>query len=184
MTIDVRSYDYKKQISLSKHQQVFYASEGMIGAIPMLYFSYGSFLDSETLRRHCPSARFATRAVLPNFDVQFNFMSKTYGGGVTGVEPAPGKAARGVVYEVSPEEMNHLDTIEGIPEGIYYRQKVLVLDEGGKLLEAETYRTTDPEGPYTPTRRYLGLMIKGAKEQGLDPDYIEELEELYATLEK
>jgi hypothetical protein len=80
--------------------------------------------------------------------------------------------------------MNYLDTIEGVPEGIYYRQKVLVLDEGGKLLLAETYRTTDPEGPYTPTKRYLDLMIKGAKKHGLDPDYIKELEELYATLEK
>jgi gamma-glutamylcyclotransferase (GGCT)/AIG2-like uncharacterized protein YtfP len=150
----------------------------------MLYFSYGSFLDPETLRKHCPSARFATRAVLPNFEVQFNFMSKTYGGGVTGVEPAPGKAARGIVYDVSTEEMEYLDTIEGVPEGIYYRQKVLVLDERGKLLEADTYRTTDPKGPYTPTRRYLGLMINGAKEHGLDPDYIKDLEELYATLEK
>jgi hypothetical protein len=27
-------------------------------------------------------------------------------------------------------------------------------------------------------------MIKGANEHGLNPDYIEELEELYATLEK
>ncbi|GAG43899.1 unnamed protein product, partial [marine sediment metagenome] len=61
---------------------------------------------------------------------------------------------------------------------------VQVKDEKGNLMEAETYRTTDPKGPYTPTRRYLGLMIKGAKEHGIDPDYIKELEELYATLEK
>ena len=156
----------------------------MIGAIPMLYFSYGSFLDPETLRKHCPSARFVTRAVLPNFEVRFNFMSKTYGGGVTGVELAPGKAARGVVYDVSPEEIEMLDIVEGIPTGIYYRQTVTVVDEDGNHHQAETYRTTYPKGPYTPTRRYLGLMIKGAKEHGLDPDYIEELEELYATLKK
>ena len=137
----------------------------MIGAILMLYFSYGSFLDSETLRKHCPSAEFVSRAVLPDFEVQFNFMSKTYGGGVTGVEPAPGVIVRGVVYDVPMEELEYLDAIEGVPQGIYYR-------------------TTDPKGPYAPTRRYLGLMIKGAKEHGLDPDYIEELEELYATLEK
>jgi len=156
----------------------------MIGAIPMLYFSYGSFLDSETLRKHCPSAEFVSRAVLPDFEIQFNFMSKTYGGGVTGVEPAPGVIVRGVVYDVPMEELEYLDAIEGVPQGIYYRQKVQVIDEKGNLMEAETYRTTDPKGPYAPTRRYLGLMIKGAKEHGLDPDYIEELEELYATLEK
>jgi gamma-glutamylcyclotransferase (GGCT)/AIG2-like uncharacterized protein YtfP len=150
----------------------------------MLYFSYGSFLDSETLRRHCPSARFVARAVLPNFEVQFNYLSKTYGGGVTGVEPAPGKVARGVVYEVPPDEMKRLDVVEAVPEGFYYRQKVLVVDEAGKLLEAETYRTTDPRGPLTPTRRYVGLMIKGAKEHGMDPGYIESLEAQLSTLKK
>ncbi len=142
----------------------------------MLYFSYGSFLDSETLRRHCPGARFVVKAVLPNFEVQFNYMSRTYGGGVTGVEPAPGRKAQGVVYEVSPEEMEHLDVVEAVPEGYYYRQTVLIVDDGGNLLEAETYRTTNPGGPFKPTKRYVALMVKGAREHGMDPDYIRELE--------
>ncbi len=38
----------------------------------MLYFSYGS-LDSETLRRHCPKAVYKGMAILPNWEVQFNF---------------------------------------------------------------------------------------------------------------
>jgi len=135
------------------------------------------------LRRHCPRAKFVARATLPNFEVQFNYLSKTYGGGVTGVEPAPGKVARGVVYEVPPDEMEHLDVVEAVPQSLYYREKVLVVDEEGKLLEVETYRTTYPKGPFTPTRRYLGLMVKGAKEHGLDPEYIRELETLLSTLE-
>ncbi len=142
----------------------------------MLYFSYGSFLDFETLRGHCPGARFVARALLPNWEVQFNFMSRTYGGGVTGIEPAVGRVVRGVVYDVSPEEMMRLDEVEGVPEGLYYRQTLLVVDEEGKLLRAATYRTTNPRGPFKPTRRYLGLMVKGAREHGLDPQYIEELE--------
>ncbi len=150
----------------------------------MLYFSYGSFMDSETLRRHAPSARFVGRAVLPNYEVQFNFLSKTYSGGVTGIEPAPGKLTRGVVFDVSHEDLQHLDTIEGVPQGIYYRQRILVVDEAGKILEAETYRTTDPKGPFKTTRRYLGLMLEGAKEHGLDPVYVRELEELFATLDE
>ena len=150
----------------------------------MLYFAYGSFLDSETLMKHCPGARFVTRAVLPNFEVQFNFMSRTYGGGVTGVEPAPGKMARGVVYDVPPEEMERLDAVKAVPVSLYYRQRVLVVDEEGEFLKAETYGTTDPKGPFTPTRRYVGLMVKGAKEHGLDTEYVEELESLLSSLEK
>ena len=52
----------------------------------MLYFSYGSFLDSQTLRRHCPKAVYMGKAILPNWEVQFNFLSRTYNGGVTGIE--------------------------------------------------------------------------------------------------
>jgi len=150
----------------------------------MLYFSYGSFLDSETLKKHAPNAKYMKRAVLLDFEVQFNFLSKTYDGGVTGVEPVAGKKALGVVYDVPPDEIEKLDIVEGVPAGIYYRQTVTIVDEDGNEHRAETYRTTDPKGPFTPTRRYLGLMIKGAKEHGLDPDYIKELETLYATLEK
>ena len=150
----------------------------------MLYFSYGSFLDSETLKKHCSGARFVSRAILPNFEVQFNFFSKTYNGGVTGVEPSPGKMVHGVIYDLSLEELKHLDSIEGIPQGIYYRQKVLVVNEQGRLLTAETYRTTNPEGPFTPTKKYLELMLKGANEHALNTDYIKELEKLFAKLDK
>ena len=103
---------------------------------------------------------------------------------ITGVEPAIGKKALGVLYEVPSDEIEKLDVVEGVPAGIYYRETVVVIDEDGNEYRAETYRTTEPRGPFTPTRRYLGLMIKGAKEHSLDPDYIKELEDLYTTLEK
>ncbi len=144
----------------------------------MLYFSYGSFLDTETLLKHCPNAKYVGNAVLPNWEVQFNFLSRTYNGGVTGIEPASARLVRGVVYDVSDEELLKLDRIEGVPEGIYYRQTLYIVDESGKLLKAATYRTTNPKGPFKPTKRYLGLMIKGAKEHLLDPMYIQEIESL------
>ena len=150
----------------------------------ILYFSYGSFLDIENLKKYSPNVKYLKRAILFDFEVQFNFLSKTYDGGVTGVEPAAGKKALGVLYEVPLNEIEKLDIVEGVPAGIYYRQTVTVVTEDGKEHQAETYRTTDPKGSYTPTRRYLGLMINGAREHGLDPDYTKELEGLYATLEK
>lgn len=142
----------------------------------MLYFSYGSFLDSETLKKHCPKAVYKGKAILPNWEVQFNFMSRTYKCGVTGIEPAVAKLVRGILYDVNDEELLHLDSIEGVPEGIYYRQTIYVVEESGKALKAATYRTTNPKGPFKPTKRYVGLMINGAKEHGLDSDYIRELE--------
>jgi gamma-glutamylcyclotransferase len=144
----------------------------------MLYFSYGSFLDFETLKKHCPSAKIVARAVIPNWEVQFNFMSKTYNGGVTGIEPALNQVVYGVVYDVSEEEMIYLDTIEGVPSGIYYRHTITVVKDNGEILKAYTYRTTNPRGPFKPTKRYVGLMVKGAKEHGIEPDYVRKLESI------
>ena len=142
----------------------------------MLYFSYGSFLDSATLKRHCPKAVYKGKAMLPNWEVQFNFMSRTYKGGVTGIEPAAAKLVRGVLYEVDDDELLHLDSIEGVPDGIYFRQTIYVIDEAGKAVKAATYRTTNPKGPFKPTKKYVGLMISGAKEHDLDLAYVKELE--------
>jgi gamma-glutamylcyclotransferase (GGCT)/AIG2-like uncharacterized protein YtfP len=142
----------------------------------VLYFSYGSFLDYETLRKHCPKAIYKGNALLTNWELQFNFLSHTYNGGVTGIEPAPAKLVRGVLYEVNEEELLHLDSIEGVPEGIYYRQTIYVVDEVGKAVKTATYRTTNPKGPFKPTKRYIGLMISGAKKYDLDSEYIKELE--------
>lgn len=144
----------------------------------MLYFSYGSFLDFETLKKHCPNARIVGRAVLPNWELQFNFLSKTYDGGVTGIEPAIGRIVRGIIYDVPDEEMVKLDGVEGVPEGIYFRQTIIVVDEQGRPVKATAYRTTNPRGPYKPRRKYLDLMIKGARKHGLNEEYINELERI------
>jgi gamma-glutamylcyclotransferase (GGCT)/AIG2-like uncharacterized protein YtfP len=144
----------------------------------MLYFSYGSFLDTETLQKHCPNAKYVGKAALPNWEVQFNFLSRTYNGGVTGIEPAVAKLVRGVLYDVSDEELLTLDRIEGVHEGIYYRQTLYVVKDSGEFLKAVTYRTTNPRGPYKPTKLYLGLMIRGAKKHSLDGLYVEELESI------
>jgi hypothetical protein len=114
--------------------------------------------------------------MLPNWEVQFNFLSSTYKGGVTGIEPATARLTRGVLYEVNDEELLHLDKIEGVHDGIYYRQTIYIVDDEGNPVKAVTYRTTNPAGPFKPTKNYVGLMIRGAREHGLDPNYIKVLE--------
>lgn len=150
----------------------------------MFYYSYGSFLDIHTLQKHCPNATFVSKAVLLNFEVQFNFLSKKYNAGCTGVEYAPGKTVYGVIYEVSEEDMKYLDTIEGVPEGKYYRQTLIVVDEAGKFIPVEVYRTSHPSGPYRSCRLYVGKMLQGAKMHGLPDAYVEELQQLHDSLEQ
>ncbi len=143
----------------------------------MLYFTYGSFMDIDNLRKHAPSAKFVCKALIPNWEVQFNYYSKNYRGGVTGIEPALNRLVRGAVYEIPPDEMEHLDNIEGIPQGTYYRHPIMVVSEAGEPMLAHVYRTTNPRGPFKPTERYLRYMVDGAKSLGLPPEYIAKFEE-------
>ena len=151
----------------------------------MLYFTYGSFLNKDNLTKHCPSAEFVARAILPNFEVRFNYMSEDYQTGVTGAEFAPGKLAYGVLYEIPHEEIEKkLDVVESVPEGYYYRQTVMVVNDNGELVQAECYHTTEPKGPYKSNRTYENHMLKGAKDHNLNPAYIRELEDLYNSLDE
>jgi len=144
----------------------------------MLYFTYGSFMDIENLRKHAPSSKFVCKALIPNWEVQFNYYSTNYKGGVTGIEPALNKLVRGAVYEIPPNEMEHLDTIEGVPSGTYYRHPIMVVSEKGEPMLAHIYRTTNPRGPFKPTKKYLRYIIEGAKTLGLPEEYISQFSNL------
>lgn len=74
--------------------------------------------------------------------------------------------------------MVRLDEMENIPQGLYQRETFLVLGEDGRWHEADLYRVVKPEGPFTPARSYIELMIEGVEEHGLDPEYRKELVEL------
>jgi gamma-glutamylcyclotransferase len=148
----------------------------------MYHFAYGSNLSSKFLRRHCPNAEFVMRATLPNFRVEFRFYSESRNGGISSIVPYPSKLTRGVIYEVSEEDMQRLDELESVPEMLYVRERVLVLGEDKEYHKADLYRVVNPEGPFTPARSYIELMVEGAEEHGLDPEYIEHLRSLLGSL--
>ncbi|HEX9915527.1 MAG TPA: gamma-glutamylcyclotransferase family protein [Candidatus Bathyarchaeia archaeon] len=145
----------------------------------MFHFGYGSNLNQGFLRQYCPSARFVMKAYLPNYEVQFRFWSKRRQGGISTIIEKPGGLVHGVIYEVPEEELKVLDVLESVPQGLYRREAFLVLGEDGGWHEADLYRVARPQGPFTPSRGYVELMLSGAQEHGLDPGYIKKIEALY-----
>ena len=145
----------------------------------MFHFGYGSNLNQGFLRQYCPSARFVMKAYLPNYEVQFRFWSKRRQGGISTIIEKPGGLVHGVIYEVPEEELKVLDVLESVPQGLYRREAFLVLGEDGVWHEADLYRVARPQGPFTPSRGYVELMLSGAQEHGLDPGYIKKIEALY-----
>ncbi len=149
----------------------------------MYHFAYGSNLSSRFLRGHCPSARFVMRALLPNYRVEFRFYSERRQGGISSIVFHPGGLTRGVIYDVPEEEMLTLDVVESVPQGLYARERFLVLGEDMRLHGADLYRVVKPEGPFTPARNYVELMLEGAEEHSLDPEYVERLGRLLKSVE-
>jgi gamma-glutamylcyclotransferase (GGCT)/AIG2-like uncharacterized protein YtfP len=141
----------------------------------MYYYAYGSNLSTRYVRHYCPSAAFVMRADLPNYRVEFRHYSENRQGGISSIVEAPGQLVRGVIYDITEEELIELDILEGVPEGLYTRDTFLVQGEDGQWHEADLYRVAKPTGPYQPSKAYLDDMIEGAREHDLAPKYIEEL---------
>jgi hypothetical protein len=51
----------------------------------MYHFGYGSNLKFDFLKKMLPSAKFAMKGYLPNYEVQFPFLSKKWQGGCSGI---------------------------------------------------------------------------------------------------
>lgn len=148
----------------------------------MYHFGYGSNLNMEFLSEYVPSAEFVIKAYLPNYEVQFRFWSKKRQGGISSIIEKPGHLVHGVIYECDEEELKELDILESVPQGLYRRETFKVLGEDKEWYDADLYRVVNPQGPFTPARGYVDLMISGAKDHGLDPGYIQEIEAIYERL--
>ena len=139
-------------------------------------FAYGSNMKTAYLRESCPSVRAVQRAELPNQRIEFRRYSTNMGGGISTIMTAPGGLVRGVLFAVPAAELDALDVLENLPEGIYCRETHLVLGEDGAWHGADLYRVVKPDGPFQPADSYLDLMVTGAGEHGLPADYIAAIE--------
>jgi gamma-glutamylcyclotransferase (GGCT)/AIG2-like uncharacterized protein YtfP len=149
----------------------------------MHYYAYGSNLSTRYVRKYCPSATFVMKADLPNFRVEFRHYSQNRQGGISSIIEAPGELVQGVIYEIPEEEIAELDILESVPQGLYRRDRFLVLGKDGKWHRADLYRVAEPAGPYTPSKGYVDDMIEGAQEHGLEPGYVEKLVSLRSSLD-
>jgi hypothetical protein len=92
---------------------------------------------------------------------------------------APGELVHGALYEMTEQELIAMDNLEDCYKGTYKRETFLVLGEDGKWHKADLYRVIDPKGPFPPARSYVEIMLAGARELELDPEYIKKIEEHY-----
>ena len=152
----------------------------------MLYFAYGSNMDSAQMKCRCPLAKFVCRAKLPAHRLAFTRKSATRDCGVADVLPDHAKDVWGVVYELPDNELKNLDKREGYRPGKSYdqskytREDKYVWPDGDAIrpLLVALYRGNPQLDPPLPSDDYKRLIVDGAKHWNLPAEYIRELESI------
>lgn len=140
-----------------------------------LYFAYGSNLLSARLRERTPSARAVGVAVLPGYALRWH-KAGADGSGKCDVVAVPGETSQvqGVVYDIAWADKPALDAAEALGVG-YGEQPVRVQMAHGWVI-ARVYVALAVVPESVPYHWYKGLVVAGAREHGLDADYIRALE--------
>ncbi len=143
------------------------------------YFAYGSNLDHATFIGRRQMQPLATAiGVLHDFELRFDLPVGPGERGVANVAPRPGDHVWGALYQLTHEGAERLDRTEGVPQGAYRRLAVVVRTPDAAEIAAFTYRSEISRPERKPSRRYLGLLLAGAREHGLPAEYVERLRAL------
>jgi cation transport regulator ChaC len=137
------------------------------------YFAYGSnmcraiFVERRTIQ---PST--STWGWLAGWRLCFDLPVGPGERGVANLVPDAAASTCGVLHRISIEEAALLDRTEGVHGGLYQRVAVAVAAAHGETITAFTYQSTLTPSPRKPSPRYMGLLLDGAREHGLPPEYV------------
>ena len=132
------------------------------------YFSYGSNMASAGMAERCAAPAILGVATIPGY--RFRIAKRGYATMV----PDPGSVVYGLLWSLTDADLTALDQYEGVPAGDYIRTTIEVPFRGDELV-AQVYLATDP-APGRPRRGYLATIIQAARDLGLPPEYIGDLE--------
>jgi gamma-glutamylcyclotransferase len=149
------------------------------------YFAYGSNLDPGTFLARRSMAPTDTRiGRLEDFELSFDLPVGPGERGVANVIARAGAEVWGVLYQLSADEADRLDRTEGVPHGAYVRLTVSVADIRGEAIAAFTYQSGRGVAGRKPSRRYLGLILTGARHHGLPAEYVTRLRALSLAVDE
>jgi hypothetical protein len=128
------------------------------------YVAYGSNMCRAQMAERCPAARPLGVASLPGWRFLINRL------GFATLVPAPAERAHGLIWTLSAEDERTLDGYEGVADGDY-RKEAVILPEHGKAL---IYIAADAT-PGKPLPAYLDVILAAAAAADLPPAYQAEL---------
>jgi gamma-glutamylcyclotransferase (GGCT)/AIG2-like uncharacterized protein YtfP len=147
--------------------------------LQLYYFAYGSNMNWEQMQRRCPSAKFVCVASLKNYRFAIARHSRLRNCGTANIFAETGSEVRGIVYDVSEQELAILD---GFEDG-YRRERMLVLaiDGSQSSIEVLVYIAKEEDDVPLPSSEYKQLIVAGAKHWNMPEFYLLMLEQLRAA---
>jgi len=139
------------------------------------YFAYGSNMQSATLRgrrgilfhRALSGRARGWRLVLDKPGLI------PTGSAFANIIPDASAEVWGVLYQIDDTDLGHLDLTEGVLIGNYVRIEIPVVPSiANPPVSAFTLISDRRDPGLRPSTRYMGLLIAGAEEHGLPPDYV------------
>jgi len=146
-----------------------------------LYFAFGSNLSLDQMRKRCPGHQLVGTAVLSNHRVVCNKAKRDGVNYCAGIIESPGDEVLGVLYKLTPRDLEGLDD----EEGCYACTKHYYRDAGdfyvrnlatGETINAFTYFVAKPVPPQKPATEYAEIIFEGCHDHGFPKEYIKKLE--------
>jgi gamma-glutamylcyclotransferase len=136
------------------------------------YLAYGSNMLTGRLRARCPSAAPIGAGSLHGYALAFCKRSVDFSGKASLVS-APGAVVHGVLFAIDLAERHRLDQAEGPGYRRVEGMRVLVAGSG-KPVTACAYVVTEEATDHAllPYDWYRALILAGAAQHGLPPDYV------------
>ncbi|HEY5080322.1 MAG TPA: gamma-glutamylcyclotransferase family protein [Bauldia sp.] len=144
----------------------------------MILFAYGSNTNPGLMAQRCPDARTIGPARLMEYRLYFPRFSRTRHSATAGIEPSPGHAVWGVLFDLPPADVPVLNYHEGYnPQAPAHNERILrevtVLRMGGsEPVNAMAYFTVPDGTAALPSAEYLQSIIDGAEHHGLPKAWI------------
>ena len=142
------------------------------------YFGFGSNMNITSLRAKGVEPLSSRSAILHGWRLRFNVQHFfRHEGGVGNIEPSeiPGERVLGVLYDCPDEALPPLDATEALGHG--YDRITVQVEADGDRIPAFTYVGMPAfiDDSCLPSRRYLNILIDGARRAGLDSEYVQAL---------
>jgi len=135
-----------------------------------MYAAYGSNLDPARMSARCPHSPLRGTGWLTGWRLTFGGEEHGWDGALPTIVEDPLEQVFVAIYDVTDEDVTHLDALESADTGLYRKARVRVSTLTGEEL-AWVYVLDAYEGGL-PSASYLGILADAAEAADAPEDYV------------